>query len=178
MKHRGAINPSKLLVGGLVGGAILLMVVLWATYFRAEGDQKLLAEIRCDSLLPTMVELQGRKYPISRDTICALLRDMAVMTPTGDSYDNREEDPWHYYGRMPIFPENDVWFLVFIARKSSGFKPLFSLHHRRGGGWSVVGQFEAEPVLKKLGMWEKIDRDLLRSPESLTPTDENADLSY
>jgi len=170
------LDTSKLLVISMVGAVLVVMVTLRLTYFAEEGDQKKLASVSCDSLLPTYLELQGVRIPIGADTICSLMREIATMTPTSDEYRNLDDDPWHYYGRLPIFPRNDVWFLVFIARRSSDFKPLFSLHHRKGGGWTVIGQFEAEPVLRRLGVWDRIDWEKLRSAASLKPTDENSDL--
>lgn len=169
------IDTSKLLVISMVAAVLVVMVTLRLTYFAEEGEQKKLASVPCDSLLPTYLELQGARIPITADSICPLMREIATMTPTSDEYRNVADDPWHYFGRLPIFPYDDVWFLVFMARRSSDFKPLFSLHHRKGGGWTVIGQFEAEPLLRRLGVWERIDWEKLKSDASLTPTDENAD---
>jgi hypothetical protein len=128
--------------------------------------------VDCAGLWPTAFEMQGQRDSVSRAQTCELVKMIAAMKPTSEHWSSDTSDPWHYFGRMRILPKNDAWFLVFVARRSSGFHPLFSLRHRRGNGWAIVGQFDAEPLLRRLGVLDQLDRAKLMSNESLVPTDE------
>jgi hypothetical protein len=171
-KIENPMSRSRLLViSFLVVVIAMLFGLRW--YTNERGKQEKLAAVQCDSLLPTVFELQGERVPVSRERTCELMRTISAMQPTADEFHNDSNDPWHYYGRMRILPKNDAWFLIFIARRSSNFRPEFSLQHRRGAGWTVVGQFDAEPVLRMLDAVPRLDTTKLRSSESLTPIDQN-----
>ncbi len=101
-----------------------------------------------------------------------MVRMIAGLTPLEGESANDPANPWHYIGRLRISPENDVWFLIFIARRSEEYRPLLSLLHRNGNGWSVVGMFDAAPVLQKLGVDRRIDWEQVKSPAALTPVDQ------
>jgi hypothetical protein len=162
---------SKALVVAFIVVVVGVIVGL-RFYFDEEGEQAKLGDVECSGLLPTVFELQGERVPVNDEQACELMRQIATMQPTGEKHHNDPNDPWHYYGRMRILPKNDAWFLIFNARKSSGFRPEFSLQHRKGVGWTVIGQFDAVPLLKKLGVLERLDTAQLRAPESLVPTDQ------
>ena len=148
------------------------VVAMWV-FFNERGTQENLAKVDCSDLLSTNFELQGRKVEVSREQTCELMKMVAAMTPNSEHNGSDDDDPWHYFGRLRIRPINDAWFLVFMARRSENFKPVVSLRHRRGGGWSVVGMFDAEPVLRRLGVADAIDMAKLQSDSSLTPTDQS-----
>jgi hypothetical protein len=152
--------------------AVVAIVLGLRSYFDEEGEQEKIGEVPCTGLLPTAFELQEQHVPVNEQQTCELMQLIATMQPTGEKHRNDPGDPWHYYGRMRILPKEDAWFLVFNARASSGFHPEFSLQHRKGVGWAIVGQFDAVPLLRKLGVLDRLDTALLRSPESLVPTDQ------
>lgn len=165
------MSSSKLTVLIIVVLSVAVLVALWF-YIDERGTQRQLADVDCAALLPTTFELQGKIEGVARDETCELLRVIAAMEPNGDDNANDAADPWHYFGRLRIRPANDAWFLVFMARRSDNFKPVFSLRHRRGSGWSVVGLFDAKPVLERLGALGRIDMAKLQSDSSLTPVDQ------
>lgn len=149
-------------------------VLLWMRgYVDERGTQGRLAAVECAGLLPTVLEVQGKRIPVSREQTCRVLDTIAHMTPIAEGFARPEEDPWHYYGRMRILPKDDAWFLIFIARAGDNYHPLFSLQHRRANGWSVIGQFDALPVLRILGIEGGIDSVKLRSTGALAPVDQN-----
>jgi hypothetical protein len=162
---------SKVLVVAFVVVVVGIIIGL-RFYFDEEGEQAKIADVECGGLLPTVFELQGQRVPVDPGQTCELIHQIATMQPTGEKYHNDPNDPWHYYGRMRILPKNDAWFLIFNARQSTGFRPEFSLQHRKGVGWAIVGQFDAVPLLKKLGVLDRLDTAQLRSPEALVPTDQ------
>ncbi|MEO5931023.1 MAG: hypothetical protein ABIR47_13895 [Candidatus Kapaibacterium sp.] len=165
------MNKGTLTVFVIVGSALAVLIYLHF-YVNEQGTQADLAGVECKSLLATSFELQGMPVLMDRDGTCALMRSMAMMQPTTDEFTDDPKDPWHYFGRLRIRPKNDVWFLVFVARRSENFKPLISLRRRNGPGWSVVGQFDAEPVLRQLGVYDRIDWARVKSDSSLVPTDQ------
>jgi len=165
------MNRSKLTVMVIVALAAAALVGL---YFHIDqrGDQRRLADIPCRTLLATAFQLQGKPVLVSSSETCELMRTVAGMTPLDGEHGNEPGDPWHYFGRLRISPEDDVWFLVFIARRSENYRPLFSLLHRNGNGWSVVGMFDAAPVLRQLGVDKRIDWEQVKSPAALAPVDQ------
>jgi len=165
------MSPSKLTVIAIILLGLALAVTA-RVFFAGGRDHTELARVDCEKIESTAFELQGRRIEVSRGKTCELLRSLAAMTPTADGFETDPADPWHYYGRMRVRPENDAWFLIFVARRSTGFRPELSLQHWRGSGWAVAGQFDAEPVLKLLGVEDSLDRSLLASPASLAPTDQ------
>ncbi len=164
------VNTSKLAVFIIVG-VILGSLIIMRFYFFESGTQGELAEIPCAEMLSSTLEILGTSTKVVPEQSCELARSIATMTPTNDRYSNIESDPWHYFGRMSILARDDGWMLIFIARSSSNFIPLFSLQHRRGAGWAIIGQFPAEPVLKRLGVWEKIDWNRVKGDETLKVID-------
>ncbi len=165
------MNRSKLTVMAIVALAAAALVGL---YFHIDqrGDQRRLADIPCRTLLATAFQLQGKPVLVSSSETCELMRMIAGLTPLEGESANDPANPWHYIGRLRISPENDVWFLIFIARRSEEYRPLLSLLHRNGNGWSVVGMFDAAPVLQKLGVDRRIDWEQVKSPAALTPVDQ------
>jgi hypothetical protein len=166
------MSGSKLTVMAF-GGTIMATILAMWFYFDERGTQEQIAAVDCAALLPTNFEMQGRPVDVTGAQTCEVIRMIAAMTPNGDVNHSDDEDPWHYFGRMRIRPKDDVWFLVFMARRAENYKPVFSLRHRRGGGWSVVGVFDAEPVLRALGVAGTIDMARLKSDSALVPTDQS-----
>lgn len=164
------MTPSKITVIVILLLAVAVLL-LQRAYLSDEGAEKSLSAVDCAALLPTRMELQGKPIPVSQEQTCEIIRMISTMKPTGEQFGDTAGNPWHYFGRMRILPPSDAWFLVFVARRSEGFAPRFSLRHRRSRGWYIVGQFDAAPVLAKLGV--SIDRALLESEGALTPTDQN-----
>ena len=166
------MTRSRLVVLTIIALAGLAIGATWL-FIDEKGDQGKLAKVDCASMLETDLELQGARVPVSREETCDIIRTIAAMQPNGESNRNDESDPWHYFGRMRVRPADDVWFLVFMAHPSDNFKPIISLRHRRGLGWAIVGQFDAEPVLRKLNLLDRIDMAKLKSEAALTPTDQS-----
>lgn len=162
-------NSSRLTVLAIVATALLVVAGLWL-YLDEQGAQSKLAAIDCATMLPTTFELQGKRVTITPEQTCTLLHTVAAMQPLATQ--SSDDDPPHYFGRMRIRPRNDVWFLIFQAYPSEGFRPTFSLRHRRGNGWAVVGRFDAAPVLRQLGVEGSIDIAKLKSPAARTPVDQ------
>jgi hypothetical protein len=157
----------------IFGGTIIAAIAGMWVFFDERGTQSQLAAVDCGGLLPTNFEVQGKAVPVSAQQTCDLMRTVAAMQPNTDRNHNDDDDPWHYLGRMRIRPKDDAWFLVFMARRSENYRPVFSLRHRRGGGWSVIGMFDAAQVLEKLGIAGTIDMAKLKSDSALTPTDQS-----
>jgi len=164
-------NSSRLTVLAIVAVSLLVVAGLWL-YLNERGGQAKLAAIDCAAMLPTTFELQGEPVAVNRDETCELLRMVAAMQPVGGESGDSETDPPHYFGRLRIRPRNDVWFLIFQAYPSEGFRPTFSLRHRRGNGWAIVGRFDAAPVLRLLDAEGGIDMQKLKSPAARTPVDQ------
>lgn len=167
------MSSSKITVIVLVGLAVLVVAVL-ALYLNERGSQQKLAGIDCGKMLPTTMELQGTRLPVSREQTCDVIEMVADMQPVDMAGEEEKLDPgqWHYFGRMRVRPEDDVWFLVFIAHPAENFRPTFSLRHRKGNGWAIVGRFDAAPILKRLELEGRIDMEKLKSPAALTPVDQ------
>jgi hypothetical protein len=165
------VNGSRLIIL-IFGGTIIATVASMWWFIDERGTQNQLAAIDCARMLPTGFELQGKMIPVSREQTCDLLQMVATMQPDSNHNHSDDDDPWHYFGRIRIRPKDDAWFLVFMARRGENYKPVFSLRHRRGDGWSVIGIFDAEPVLAKLGVAGAIDRAKLASDFALAPTDQ------
>jgi len=160
---------SKTIVFVIVGLAVVVVAGLWL-YVDERGAQAKLAAVDCVTMLPTTFELQGRNVDVSREKTCEVVRLLAEMPPVGDAGD--AADPWHYFGRMRIRPKDDVWFLIFVARRSDAFHPMLSLRHRRANGWAVIGVFDAVPVLRMLGLEDRIDMEKLAAPAARIPVDQ------
>jgi hypothetical protein len=169
------MNRSKWVVVAII--AVGLFTSILARWYVTSGSgPDALASIECATMQPTIAELQGARMTIDNDTICAVLRELAVATPVADGFEEHASDPWHYIGRMRVQPERDAWFLVFVARRSTGFRPELSLRHRRGAGWAIVGHYDATAALAHLGLLDRIDRAKLESPGSLAPRDQGQPL--
>ena len=164
------MNASRITVIVIVLAAVAVLF-LQRSYLTEEGAERKLAAVDCSTLLPTEFELQGRRIPVTREQTCEITRMISTMKPTGEQFGDTAGDSWHYFGRMRILPKNDAWFIVLLARRSNGFAPRFSLRHRRSRGWYIAGQFDASPLLEKLGV--TVDRALLDSDSALVPTDQN-----
>jgi hypothetical protein len=164
------MNASRITVIVIILLAVAVLI-LQRSYLTEEGAERKLATVDCAGLLPTVFELQGRTIPVTREQTCEIARMISTMKPTGEEFGDTIGDPWHYFGRMRILPRDDAWFIVFLARRSNGFTPRFSLRHRRSRGWFIAGQFDAAPLLAKLGV--TYDRALLESDSALEPTDQN-----
>jgi hypothetical protein len=153
---------------------VAVAVLVGLHYFTHQaGTQRRLAEISCRKLRATSFELQGHPILTNTDETCELTRMIAGMTPLADEYHSDPRDPWHYFGRLRILPEDDAWFLIFMAKSSENYRPVFALLHRNGPGWSVIGLFDAAPLLSRLGVTDRIDWDRVRSSESLAPGGES-----
>lgn len=172
--HTGA-RASRLTVLAIIGLAVAIsLVARW--YVMSGSGVEGLATIDCARLQPTIGELQGTRVEIARDTICAVLRELAAATPTDDGFVEHPGDPWHYIGRIRLQPERDAWFLVFVARRSTGFRPELSLRQRRGAGWAIVGQYDAARVLERAGWLERIDSAVLAAPAAREARDQADEL--
>lgn len=159
------MTRSKWLVLGIIALGIVVSII--ARIYVASGDgREALAHIDCSRLQKTIGELQGMPIEIEEDRVCAALHTLAVAEPIADGFEIDESDPFHYIGRVRVQPERAAWFLVFVARRSTGFRPEVSLRNRRGAGWAIVGHFDATRVLEELGLLERIDRAKLESPAS------------
>lgn len=169
------MNKSRLAVLIIVGLSIA-MAVAARVYYNQSGTQRDLASLDCRVLLPTAFEFQKNRVMMGNEQTCELARTLATLEPNGVSLVEEEGDPWHYFGRLRLRTNDDVWFLVFIARRSNDYRPIFSLRRQRGTGWAVVGQFDAEPVLRHLGLYDRIDHAWLRSDSSLVPTDQRTQM--
>lgn len=167
------MSSSKITVVVLVGVSVLVVAVL-ALYVNEHGGQQKLTSIDCGKMLPTTMELQGVRLPVSREQTCDMIEMVAGMQSLDTAGVEESLDPsqWHYFGRMRIRPSDDVWFLVFIAHPAENFRPTFSLRHRKGNGWAIVGRFDAAAVLKQLELNDRIDMEKLKSPAALTPVDQ------
>lgn len=163
---------TKLVVGIVV--LALLVVGGLSIYFNLKETQGDLAEIDCTTLLPTNLDFQGRATLVPQTLICELLTELAKMQPNGLDPHDLPDDPWRYFGRLRIRPTKDVWFLVFMTRRSLNYKPIFSLRRQRGYGWSVVGTFDAAPLFGKLGLDSLVDMKRLMSDSALIPTDQGS----
>lgn len=149
------------------------MLYLRFFYFDERGRQASLTEsIDCADVLPSDLEIQGARSIVPATQACSLIKSVGKM-PTIVVAPEDSTDPWHYFGRLRIKLNRDVWFLVFRARKSEQYRPRFALRHWKGSGWTIIGDFDAEPVLRMLQLSDKIDPKKLESPESLTPTDQS-----
>lgn len=167
----GGIRTSKLVVAAIV--LLGLAISIFARWYVASGSgPDALARVECDSLRPTIGELQGTRIELERDDVCAAIRELGAATPVSGSFESAASDPWHYIGRIRVQPPNQAWFLVFVARRSHGFRPELSLRHRRGAGWAVVGHYDGEPVLRRLGLLGRIDRTRLEDTASRTTRDQ------
>lgn len=161
--QRNGSRASRLTV--LVIVALGIAISLFARWYVSSGSgPESLASLDCATLQPTLGELQGVRVEIDRDDVCIALRELATAIPIADGFDERVDDPWHYIGRARVQPEQEAWFLVFVARRSTGFRPELSLRHRRGAGWAIVGQYDGVAVLERLGWLERIDSAKLASP--------------
>jgi hypothetical protein len=169
--RRTGSRASRLTVLGIL--ALAIAISLFARWYITSGSGvDALATLDCARLQPTIGELQGARVEIGRDTICTALRELAHAKPIASGFEEHPGDPWHYIGRVRVQPERDAWFLVFVARASTGYRPEVSLRQRRGAGWAVVGQYDATATLERLGLLAKIDRARLASPEALEVRDQ------
>ncbi len=165
------VNTKPYIIGFFIF-VVLLLLGIRVFYFDEQGNQAVLMEVPCEGMQETYFELQGELVPVSDNLTCDIMRTIGTMETLDVSYENNEQDPWHYYGRMRIRPVDDLWFLVFIARESDDYKPMFSLHHRRGNGWSIIGQFDAVPILEKLGVADSLDMQKLKAIEAQSPVNQ------
>ncbi|MBC8143989.1 MAG: hypothetical protein H7X80_00305 [bacterium] len=158
-------HRSRIVVASIIVFAVTVAIAgRW--YLVSGSGQSELSELDCESLRATIAEVQGARFELSRDSVCAALRVLASAEPIGDGFEEDSDDPWHYIARVRIQPEHSAWFLVFVARRSTGFKTELSLRHRRKGGWAVIGEFDGDPILALLGLQERIDRSKILAPES------------
>jgi hypothetical protein len=170
-----ARRTSKLVVLAIVViGLATSILARW--YVTSGAGSEALAALDCATLQPTIGELQGARLTIDNDTVCAALRELAREEPIAEGFDVSARDPWHYIGRVRVQPERDAWFLVFVARASTGFRPELSLRHRRGAGWAVVGHYDGAPTLARLGLLDRIDRARLAAPASRVVRDQRQEL--
>lgn len=168
-------SRSKLLVISIMLIAIALTVA--SRWYLVEGDdQGALKNIDCAQLHPTIAEVQGKRIELDRDSVCAVLRDLASAKPVSRVFVDDADDPWHYIARVRIQTEGSPWFLVFAARRSTGFRPELSLRQRREGGWAIVAEFEGEQYLRNLGLEPRIDRAKIGAPESREVRDQRQPL--
>jgi hypothetical protein len=170
-----SIATSKITVLVIVIGATAIALAgRW--YVTSGAGREALATIDCARMRPTIAELQGARLELDQARVCAAMRELASATPIADGFEIDERDPWHYIARVRLQPVEDAWFLVFVARRSTGFRPEISLRHRRGAGWAIVGQFDGAPTLRRLGLLDRIDRAKLMSPASLEVRDQGQEL--
>ena len=168
-------HRSKILVASIL--VIAVVAAISSRSFLESGeDQHALAAIDCARLHPTVAEVQGRRVEVDRDSACGVIKDLAKAAPASGVFVEDENDPWHYIARVRIQPDKGAWFLVFAARRSTGFRPELSLRHRREGGWAIIGAFDGEPVLRRLGLIDKIDRNRIAAPESREVRDQRQPL--
>jgi hypothetical protein len=160
----------------VVGLIFLALIVLGglSKFFNQQETQSDLAKIDCSTLLPTNLDFQGNAMLVPRSLSCELLGYVATMQTNDVDVHDQPDDPWRYFGRLRIRPKNDVWFLVFMTRRSLSYKPIFSLRRQRGYGWSVVGTFDAAPIFGKLGIDSLVDMKRLMSDSALIPTDQGS----
>lgn len=166
-------NKSKILVLAIVVLGVAVSLLVNNYLVGGVGTQADLKQIDCYAMFPTIADIQSQKFEISQEQTCKIINMIANMKPVDMPYKADETDPWHYFGRIRISPQKSVWFIIFMAKKSNGYKPVFSLQRRRGSGWGVVGQFDARNVLTTLGWNNKIDLKKLEDKASLVPTDYN-----
>jgi hypothetical protein len=168
-------NRSKLLVAAIL--SIAVAVAIASRSFLESGDGlPAMAAIDCSRLHPTIAEVQGQRFEVDRDSVCRAIRELATAAPLSTTFVDDETDPWHYIARVRIQPDEGAWFLVFAARRSTGFRPELSVRHRREGGWASLGEFDGEPVLRRLGLLDKIDPAKTAAPESRAVRDQRQPL--
>lgn len=118
-------NISKILVIGIIGLGVIVSLLVNNFLVGAKGTQSEMNEIDCYSLAETSFEFQGNVIKVSEEQTCKLIKMITEMKPVNENYSSEKDDPWHYYGRLRIRPKNSVWFLIFIAKKSKNYKPIF-----------------------------------------------------
>lgn len=125
LKFEWIKNISKILVIGIIGLGVIVSLLVNNFLVGAKGTQSEMNEIDCYSLAETSFEFQGNVIKVSEEQTCKLIKMITEMKPVNENYSSEKDDPWHYYGRLRIRPKNSVWFLIFIAKKSKNYKPIF-----------------------------------------------------
>ena len=157
----------------VVVGITCGMLYLRFFYFDERGRQEsLIADVNCADVLPSDLELQGKHETLSAAKACSILKSIGKMSTLQTQVEDTA-NPWRYFGRARIKLNRDVWFIVFRARKMDGYKPQFALRHWKGSGWTIIGDFDAMPLLIQLTTSYEPDIKFLESPESLIPTDQS-----
>ncbi len=138
-------TQSKLTVVALLALAAAALVGIHA-YLDERGGQRELAALRCQEITRARLATPSGAVAVKTERACQVLRALAGLEAIEPRHGSVEA------GQLLVARRDAAWSIALLAPGPGAPVDRCSLRRWKGGGWAVIGEFDAAPVLAALGL--------------------------